>query len=294
MPRPLPDEGWALCHCSRLRTASFIHADRCNHACVYTLLYARAPSSVFVFFQGPNNKPWEDFVSCADEKEFCKSDALLRKNCQKTCGTCTTPSPPSPPSPGGGDSYTVRVCVAASLTATCKLVSCKRACSATSNTIRLDSLQFENKRMNDEEREERLLCLLPPRHFVCDVRTPARTHLPCPFFLGDLLPPFAFNDDCIENIHMHLHLHLRTRTRMFAYTFILPFVLGISGVAGDGTTSRWQQVRRYRRYDRLCELGRHDTPGTYKAHTCVRARLHTYRCSFHTGHHHHHHPPPPL
>ena len=186
MPRPLPDEGWALCHCSRLRTASFIHADRCNHVCVYTLLYARASSSVFIFFQGPNNKPWEDFVSCADEKEFCKSDALLRKNCQKTCGTCTTPSPPSPPSPGGGDSYTVRVCVAASLTATCKLVSCKRACSATSSTIRLDSLQFENKRMNDEEREERSLCLLPPAILsVTCVRLRARyPPLSLSFFFG--------------------------------------------------------------------------------------------------------------
>eukprot|EP00729_Bicosta_minor_P015569 gene15569-35345_t len=93
----------------------------CSAAAVVLTLTSVGADAACVNNYGPNNKPWEDFVSCADEKEFCKSDALLRKNCQKTCGTCTTPSPPSPPSPGGGDSYTVRVCVAASLTATCKL-----------------------------------------------------------------------------------------------------------------------------------------------------------------------------
>ena len=33
-------------------------------------------------------KPWYDFVSCAEEAPFCNSNDVVRQGCAKTCGTC--------------------------------------------------------------------------------------------------------------------------------------------------------------------------------------------------------------
>jgi hypothetical protein len=43
------------------------------------------------YMTGALAKPWDDFVSCEEEKPYCAENALVRNGCQRTCGTCTVP-----------------------------------------------------------------------------------------------------------------------------------------------------------------------------------------------------------
>merc|ERR1711879_454415 len=55
---------------------------------------------------GPSNKPWDDFISCDDEKPYCSTNPTVAEGCKRTCGFCNSSPTPSPsPSPSCEDEF---------------------------------------------------------------------------------------------------------------------------------------------------------------------------------------------